>query len=270
MCSGLIYLRNRYYDPSIGRFITEDPAKAGLNWYVYANNNPIMYIDPLGEDAIIITNSEAALKQGHTSAIYQDANGDWFYTYWGNKAAAVIRIPHEYMGTLDGFNNGLNKFLADNSFKDITSNYNSSTYIVGDFTASLDAAYADVRGAHSNSFHKDSKTHELDGGSVVFQGQNSPYNLSWNNCLDRTYASLSKGTLSNATNAGTYMKNLGFKGGLRPNNATSKFAEVFMNSSFTYGGAYSALLNYATLYVQGSPWAKKWEKANYANSVIGW
>lgn len=36
------------------------------------------------------------------------------------------------------------------------------------------------------------------------------------------------------------------------------------------GGAYSALLNYATLYVQGSPWAQKWEKANYANSVIGW
>ena len=127
-----------------------------------------------------------------------------------------------------------------------------------------------VRGAHSNIFHEDSKPLELDDGSVVFQGQNSPYNLSWNNCLDRTYASLSKGTLSNGTNAGTYMKDLGFKGGLRPNNATSKFAEVFMNSSFTYGGAYSALLNYATLYVQGSPWAQKWEKANYANSVIGW
>lgn len=71
-------------------------------------------------------------------------------------------------------------------------------------------------------------------------------------------------------NAGTYMKNLGFKGGMRPDNAASKFAEVFMNNSFTYGGAYSALLNYATLYVQGSPWAQKWEKANYANSVIGW
>ena len=46
--SGFIYLRNRYYDPSIGRFITEDPAQSGTNWYVYANNNPLIYIDPWG------------------------------------------------------------------------------------------------------------------------------------------------------------------------------------------------------------------------------
>ena len=31
----LIYLRNRYYNSSNGRFITEDPIKDGLNWYVY-------------------------------------------------------------------------------------------------------------------------------------------------------------------------------------------------------------------------------------------
>lgn len=44
----MVYLRNRYYSPSIGRFITEDPIKDGLNWYAYANNNPIMFIDPSG------------------------------------------------------------------------------------------------------------------------------------------------------------------------------------------------------------------------------
>ncbi len=46
--TGFLYLRNRYYDPSIGRFITEDPAKDGLNWYVYCNSDPVNYIDPLG------------------------------------------------------------------------------------------------------------------------------------------------------------------------------------------------------------------------------
>ena len=46
--TGLIYLRNRYYDPAIGRFITEDPAKDGLNWYAYTNNNPLKYADPTG------------------------------------------------------------------------------------------------------------------------------------------------------------------------------------------------------------------------------
>ena len=46
--SGLIYLRNRYYDPSTGRFITEDPAKDGMNWYSYCAGNPVNLWDPWG------------------------------------------------------------------------------------------------------------------------------------------------------------------------------------------------------------------------------
>lgn len=46
--SGLTYLRARYYDPSIGRFISEDPIKDGTNWYVYCGNNPIAFVDPSG------------------------------------------------------------------------------------------------------------------------------------------------------------------------------------------------------------------------------
>ena len=44
----MLYFNARYYDPKIGRFITEDPAKDGLNWYVYCENNPIRKIDPTG------------------------------------------------------------------------------------------------------------------------------------------------------------------------------------------------------------------------------
>ena len=46
--TGLLYLRNRYYDPTIGRFTQEDPAKDGLNWYVYCANDPVNFVDPLG------------------------------------------------------------------------------------------------------------------------------------------------------------------------------------------------------------------------------
>lgn len=46
--TGLIYLRARYYDPSAGRFISEDPIKDGLNWYAYCENNPVMFVDPMG------------------------------------------------------------------------------------------------------------------------------------------------------------------------------------------------------------------------------
>ena len=42
------YLRARYYDSSIGRFITEDPAKDGLNWYAFCSNNPVTFVDSSG------------------------------------------------------------------------------------------------------------------------------------------------------------------------------------------------------------------------------
>ena len=48
--SSLILLGYRYYDSSIGRFITQDPTHAGTNWYAYAYNNPLSNIDPLGLD----------------------------------------------------------------------------------------------------------------------------------------------------------------------------------------------------------------------------
>ena len=46
--TGLIYLRARYYDPSVGRFISEDPIRDGMNWYAYCGNSPIMFVDPSG------------------------------------------------------------------------------------------------------------------------------------------------------------------------------------------------------------------------------
>ncbi len=45
--SGYIYLRARYYDPSIGRFITNDPLGEG-NGYSYVLNNPVYLVDPYG------------------------------------------------------------------------------------------------------------------------------------------------------------------------------------------------------------------------------
>ena len=52
--SGLVYLRNRYYDPSTGSFITEDPIKDGNNWYGYCAGNPVNAWDPLGLKNYII------------------------------------------------------------------------------------------------------------------------------------------------------------------------------------------------------------------------
>ncbi|MBI2328032.1 hypothetical protein HYU92_06975 [Candidatus Curtissbacteria bacterium] len=53
--SNLYFLRARYYDPELGRFISRDPVKGTLtnpqtqNPYAYALNNPINLSDPSGE-----------------------------------------------------------------------------------------------------------------------------------------------------------------------------------------------------------------------------
>ena len=48
--NGLLYMRARYYNPYLCRFINPDPTgfKGGLNFYAYANGNPISLIDPFG------------------------------------------------------------------------------------------------------------------------------------------------------------------------------------------------------------------------------
>ena len=53
--AGLVYLRNRYYDPATGRFLTRDvyPALAtvpqSLHAYVYCGNDPVNRTDPSGQ-----------------------------------------------------------------------------------------------------------------------------------------------------------------------------------------------------------------------------
>ncbi|MGC2328977.1 MAG: RHS repeat-associated core domain-containing protein, partial [Candidatus Sulfotelmatobacter sp.] len=46
--TGLYYNRARYYDENIGRFINEDPARVGKDYYSYVSNNPTRWIDPSG------------------------------------------------------------------------------------------------------------------------------------------------------------------------------------------------------------------------------
>ncbi len=46
--SGMEQLGQRFYWPEVGRFLQQDPAKDGGNWYVYAGSRPVLWVDPTG------------------------------------------------------------------------------------------------------------------------------------------------------------------------------------------------------------------------------
>jgi len=50
--TGLQYFGARYYDPLIAKFINVDPLMDGINWFSYANNNPLRFIDPDGRATV--------------------------------------------------------------------------------------------------------------------------------------------------------------------------------------------------------------------------
>ncbi|EGQ75106.1 MULTISPECIES: RHS repeat-associated core domain-containing protein [Neisseria] len=68
--SGQHYNRFRYYDPEIGRFVSQDPIglMGGINVYIYASN-PIEWVDPFG----LASKSSFAVRHGPSAP--QKING---------------------------------------------------------------------------------------------------------------------------------------------------------------------------------------------------
>ncbi|WP_339274060.1 RHS repeat-associated core domain-containing protein [Paenibacillus sp. FSL W8-0426] len=72
--TGLQYLRARWYDPSVGRFITEDTFEGeatnplSLHLYTYVENNPLQYVDPSGKGNKPANNVLLGLDNGSGSA----------------------------------------------------------------------------------------------------------------------------------------------------------------------------------------------------------
>ena len=100
-----IYLRNRYYAPSNGRFITEDPIKDGLNWYAYCGGNPVMMVDSLGlfdyDDKLSYGqeyNVDVSVLQHKLSDLgYLDmSQGGW--GYFGPKTETAVNAYKDDMG----------------------------------------------------------------------------------------------------------------------------------------------------------------------------
>lgn len=67
-------MRNRYYDPSTGRFTQEDPIglAGGVNFYGYAAGDPLNFSDPFGLTCLVLgncTQSDGGLVELHNESM---------------------------------------------------------------------------------------------------------------------------------------------------------------------------------------------------------
>jgi RHS repeat-associated protein len=73
--NSLYYMRARYYDPEVGRFISEDPMGfdgGSLNLYAYVGNNPVMFIDPSGLCGLTLSEANRHWREGNGAPLIID------------------------------------------------------------------------------------------------------------------------------------------------------------------------------------------------------
>jgi len=69
--TGLQYFGARYYSPLTGKFLTVDSAKDGVNWYGYAGNNPLIYVDLDGREVHPLYKDRKEIRE----AAHRDVSG---------------------------------------------------------------------------------------------------------------------------------------------------------------------------------------------------
>ena len=114
--TGLYYLRARYYDPSIGRFISEDSYwgedtnPLSLNLYTYCFNDPIRFIDPTGHRP-----DEDIFSEGR-----KKAQADWLMreidknkAIWGEEERGAGKNRKEWTSAQKEANKRANELRAE-------------------------------------------------------------------------------------------------------------------------------------------------------------
>lgn len=129
------------YDPSVGRFLTEDPLgfEAGINFYAYVNNNPINANDPTGLTTYYIGGGWDNLfgRSGPVKG-YFDNNGGGLY-YGHTEGRKIINNVRANQTAFNSVNTNLvgHSFGGDTALELIGKGLNVNTLVTIDPVGSV-------------------------------------------------------------------------------------------------------------------------------------
>jgi len=115
--TSLYYMNARYQNPSVGRFVSQDPAfwslpaavlvnPQKLNSYTYADNNPVTMVDPTGQFGVVGAGIGAVVGAGFGILDAHATGGSYF---WG-------AVKGGAGGAAAGFSGAYVQILAGGSF----------------------------------------------------------------------------------------------------------------------------------------------------------
>ena len=109
--TGQYYLRARYYNPVLGRFLNEDEYRDdGLNLYIYCANNPVMYYDPSGLQRKVIPFCNGPFKYSNINGINYNK---LLRSYIGEPPEGMIHPHAHHVAYKQGFGSEQQALVSD-------------------------------------------------------------------------------------------------------------------------------------------------------------
>jgi len=251
--TGVYHAGARFYSSQLGQFIQGDKVLfmrgsehtdekvssitqdySSSNMFKYARNNPLLYVDRDGADAVLVFDSQSVFGAAHVSVLMENNNNDWHYYSWGSNSGIPLdpkkninieRVPDSFSyfdengagltidptESLDNLNVWLNETF-DGQKPLYRGTYDKMVYIKGNFANAVPLAY---------------ERKKLNEGSSMFNPL-SWYNLANRNCLHECLSMLKAGELDKSYGEGLISD--------AKNNAIIFLSSVLRVPIFAYNG----------------------------------
>lgn len=159
--TGLDYLRARYYDPTLGRFISRDAYQGSLNdpmsqhKYQYAHANPVVNTDPTGYFSLGQIAATLALHSTLAGLSFTTGAAGAVLAGGGSFSDAVALYDQFFAGMLDSLTFGISTFARRQAYKETAvRNHRGLFFNLGRFAGTIAGAWIGSLGTTFAAFSK--------------------------------------------------------------------------------------------------------------------